>query len=116
MADAAGAVPFVELFQSLPLARRRRLVRRFGEDQVLAAMMGSGSLRTAQLPPPGNWGIWVILAGRGFGKTPAGAEWLHGAAAAGGKRIALVAPTLDVARAVNVPLIASNLQNRVSGA
>jgi phage terminase large subunit-like protein len=102
MADAAGAVPFVELFQSLPLATRRRLVRRFGEDQVLAAMMGSGSLRTAQLPPPGNWGIWVILAGRGFGKTHAGAEWVHGAAAAGGKRIALVAPTLDVARAVMV--------------
>lgn len=27
-----------------------------------------------QLAPPGNWQTWLILAGRGFGKTRAGAE------------------------------------------
>jgi phage terminase large subunit-like protein len=32
--------------------------------------------RTEQLPPPGNWRIWYIQAGRGAGKTRAGAEWL----------------------------------------
>ena len=26
-----------------------------------------------QLPPPGDWRIWLMLAGRGFGKTRAGA-------------------------------------------
>ncbi len=30
----------------------------------------------AQLPPPGEWRIWLMLAGRGFGKTRAGAEWV----------------------------------------
>jgi phage terminase large subunit-like protein len=33
--------------------------------------------RPAQLPPPGNWRTWLILAGRGFGKTRAGAEWVR---------------------------------------
>ena len=32
--------------------------------------------RREQLPPPGFWNIWVILAGRGFGKNFAGSNWL----------------------------------------
>ena len=32
--------------------------------------------RREQLPPEGNWLIWIIMAGRGFGKTYAGANWL----------------------------------------
>lgn len=59
--------------------------------------------REEQLPPPGNWRIWMILAGRGFGKTRAGAEWvrmtaeLHPAA-----RIAPVSASLAEAHAVMV--------------
>jgi phage terminase large subunit-like protein len=34
--------------------------------------------RSAQLPPSGNWSFWVVLAGRGFGKTRTGAEWVRG--------------------------------------
>lgn len=33
--------------------------------------------RPAQLPPPGSWRTWLILAGRGFGKTRTGAEWVR---------------------------------------
>jgi phage terminase large subunit-like protein len=29
-----------------------------------------------QLPPEGEWRVWLMLAGRGFGKTRAGAEWV----------------------------------------
>lgn len=32
--------------------------------------------RPNQMPPPGDWGVWNILAGRGFGKTRVGAETL----------------------------------------
>lgn len=32
--------------------------------------------RPEQLEPAGDWHIWLILAGRGFGKTRTGAEWL----------------------------------------
>lgn len=31
--------------------------------------------RPAQLPPDGDWRIWLILAGRGFGKSRAVNEW-----------------------------------------
>ena len=32
--------------------------------------------RDNQRPPTGDWRVWLILAGRGFGKTRCGAEWL----------------------------------------
>ncbi|UWQ23066.1 DNA-packaging protein [Jannaschia sp. W003] len=31
-----------------------------------------------QLPPDGAWRTWVVLGGRGAGKTRAGAEWVRG--------------------------------------
>ena len=33
--------------------------------------------RDSQLPPDGDWDTWLILAGRGFGKTRTGAEWVR---------------------------------------
>ena len=32
--------------------------------------------RDTQRPPPGQWTTWLVLAGRGFGKTRTGAEWV----------------------------------------
>jgi phage terminase large subunit-like protein len=32
--------------------------------------------RPEQMPPPGEWLIYLILSGRGFGKTRCGAEWI----------------------------------------
>ena len=32
--------------------------------------------RPEQQEPEGNWAIWLILAGRGWGKTRTGSEWL----------------------------------------
>ena len=59
--------------------------------------------QTGQLAPPGDWRVWLMMAGRGFGKTRAGAEWMRGIAEAdGGARIALVAATLGEARSVMV--------------
>ncbi|WP_246605043.1 DNA-packaging protein [Aquisediminimonas sediminicola] len=59
-----------------------------------------------QLPPDGDWRTWVIMAGRGFGKTRAGAEWVRSVAenARAGEtvRIALVGATMEEARAVMV--------------
>ena len=34
--------------------------------------------RADQLPPPGDWTSWLILGGRGAGKTRSGAEWIRG--------------------------------------
>jgi phage terminase large subunit-like protein len=49
--------------------------------------------RTAQLPPPGDWSIWLLLAGRGFGKTHALSQCVHTAIRAGVERINYVGPT-----------------------
>ena len=57
----------------------------------------------SQLPPPGEgWRVWLMMAGRGFGKTRAGAEWVHKLARCGKRRIALVAASIDDARSVMV--------------
>lgn len=59
--------------------------------------------RPNQLPPPGAWRTWLVLAGRGFGKTRTGAEWIRSqveTSACG--RLALVAPTAADARDVMV--------------
>jgi phage terminase large subunit-like protein len=59
--------------------------------------------RQEQLPPAGDWRIWLIMAGRGFGKTRAGAEWVRRIAESKpNARIALIATSLSEARAVMV--------------
>ena len=58
--------------------------------------------RDTQEPPPGDWRYWLILAGRGFGKTRTGAEWVKGQIAAGCRRIALVGPTAADVRNVMI--------------
>ena len=56
-----------------------------------------------QLPPESDWRTWLIIAGRGFGKTRAGAEWVLAQVRAGTPvRIALVAATVDEAKRVMV--------------
>jgi len=59
--------------------------------------------RPNQLPPDGEWRVWLVLAGRGFGKTRTGAEMIRALATAGtAQRLALVAPTAGDARDVMV--------------
>lgn len=53
-------------------------------------------------PEKAGWRVWLMLAGRGFGKTRAGAEWIHRIAMTGRKQIALVGATIDEARAIMV--------------
>jgi phage terminase large subunit-like protein len=50
--------------------------------------------RPNQIPPTESWRTWLILAGRGFGKTRTGAEWVKDQVQNHGKRrIALVGRT-----------------------
>jgi predicted phage terminase large subunit-like protein len=59
--------------------------------------------RPAQRPPLGPWRVWLLLAGRGFGKTRTGAEYVRAMVGMRkARRIALVAPTAADARGVMV--------------
>lgn len=81
-------------------------------DDALAAMPWIWSLWAApghQLAPAGDWRVWVILGGRGAGKTRAGAEWLRGEvegatplAPGRARRVCLLGETIEQVRAVMV--------------
>ena len=58
--------------------------------------------RPNQLPPDGDWLTWVIMTGRGWGKTRTGAEWVRDRVNEGARRIALVGRTPADARDVMV--------------
>ncbi len=58
--------------------------------------------RPDQVAPEGVWRVWLILAGRGWGKTRTGAEWIRSEVARGVKRIALVGATAADVRDVMV--------------
>jgi phage terminase large subunit-like protein len=63
----------------------------------------TGWAHDGQLPPPGDWRVWMIRAGRGFGKTRAGAEWISEVARSNPEgRIALVGATADEVRRVMI--------------
>ena len=56
-----------------------------------------------QIPPEGAWLVWLVMGGRGFGKTRAGAEWVRAIAEADPfARIALVGASLGEVRSVMV--------------
>ena len=93
----------------------RRFVRLSREEQraLIAGLSPADALAfdadfetwaaKGQLPPQKDgWRTWLMMAGRGFGKTRAGAEWVHRLARGRPMRIALVAATIEEARAVMV--------------
>lgn len=89
---------------SLSPERRALAIDLLGEDDMRALDRSWPMWRHGgQQMPSGDWRTWVIMAGRGYGKTRAGAEWLRQLVDAGERlQIALVAATLEEARKVMV--------------
>ena len=89
---------------SLPELSRKTFLESLDSEEI-AALEESWlfTARAEQLPPDGDWRIWLIQSGRGWGKTRTGAEWVHLMAMTNpGIRIALVARTAADARDVMV--------------
>ena len=85
---------YAEIVSAMPLAR----VRTLNEIRVQWRELARGD----QLPPHGDWLVWLLLGGRGAGKTRAGAEWIRAQITGGARRIALVAPSYNEAREVMI--------------
>ncbi len=85
-----------------PAALTRRLSR--AAEEVIELLHSDWALRARadQTAPKCSWIIWLLLGGRGSGKTRAGAEWVRERIMAGARRIALVAPTYNDAREVMI--------------
>jgi phage terminase large subunit-like protein len=63
----------------------------------------SAHARPEQLEPAGTWNIWLILSGRGWGKSRTGAEWVKSLIVSGkAKRVALVGATAADVRDVMI--------------
>jgi len=83
---------------------RDRLIRELAEDAA-QELRNDWTVwaRPEQLPPPGDWRVWLLMAGRGFGKTRTGAETVRSRIGAGvARRVALVGPTAADVRDVMV--------------
>ena len=89
MGNEGGVDAFI---QAIGIAEAKRIA----EDEW------DSTARPAQLPPEGDWRVWLFMGGRGAGKTRAGAEWIRSRIAAGARRIALIAPALNDAREVMI--------------
>lgn len=71
------------------------------DQQAYVMQNWEGSARLDQIAPRvSDWSVWLVLGGRGSGKTRTGAEWVLQQVRRGAERIALVAPTLHDAREV----------------
>jgi phage terminase large subunit-like protein len=89
--------------ESLPKEHREQLVQNLSDEdatEVKEYLENKWEFqgRHSQKPPPGDWRVWLLLAGRGFGKTRAGAEFVRAMVnSKKARRIALVGSTaLDV--------------------
>jgi phage terminase large subunit-like protein len=66
---------------------------------VASRLLWLEDARENQIPPEGDWLTWLIMSGRGWGKTRTGAEWIaHHAITQDRTRWAVVAPTFADAR------------------
>ncbi|MEA3000719.1 MAG: hypothetical protein QOK17_2552 [Sphingomonadales bacterium] len=93
----ARALFILEVLGSLTPVQRRTSLTTFPPPALRAIYEEWWwGVHRGQAEPDSDWRIWAIVAGRGFGKTRAGAEWVWARAREDGKaRIALVAATID---------------------
>lgn len=94
----------IRLFHSLSPERQRSMIEEMSPTEVLALdpYFEMWARKGQRMPDGDGWRVWLMLAGRGFGKTRAGAEWVQQLAMRRGVRIALVGANIDEARSIMV--------------
>ncbi|HYG30139.1 MAG TPA: terminase family protein [Allosphingosinicella sp.] len=92
----------IERVAMMAAPQRRKFVALLSSEEREVLTMWEGQARPAQQIPKGDWRTWLMMAGRGFGKTRVGSEWVIEMAESPGMRIALVGPTEDEARSVMI--------------
>lgn len=73
-----GELSDFDRFRTLPDEERGRRLALLSDGEALAlAYDWDFHSRPKQKTPSGDWQNWLIMAGRGFGKTRVGAEWVR---------------------------------------
>lgn len=94
-----------ELLASLSESERQKVLMGMTEDQIekLLYDWSFWGRPKQQEPTDVDWFVWLYLAGRGSGKTRAGAEWIRKRVETGqGRRIAMIGETVSDVRDVMV--------------
>ena len=92
-----------DLFRAMPLEERKARLARLTQKQVDELLWDWAFwARPEQLLPPGDWITWLILAGRGFGKTRTGAETVRQWVREGSTLVNLIGATADDARDIMI--------------
>jgi predicted phage terminase large subunit-like protein len=74
---APGTGSWISWLASLPTTNRKRFVESLDAEELRAFENDwTFQARPEQLPPDGDWLTWLILSGRGWGKTRTGAEFV----------------------------------------
>ena len=97
--DATADLSVIEALALLPEPERNQIIDGLGPERAAHLVNDWQSwARPKQLPPPGDWLVWMLRAGRGFGKTRTGAGWTHERATTERRWIAYIAKTPADAR------------------
>lgn len=88
---------------SLPPTKRTAVLNNLTDAEV-AYLLHDWEFwaRPEQLPPESAWRIWAIIAGRGFGKTRTGGEWIRDQVKQGFALCNLIGATADDARDIMI--------------
>lgn len=98
-----GNVSKIELLASLSAEERAEALEGFSDDEVEKLLWDwRANARPNQILPDGDWLFWLLLAGRGFGKTRTGAEGVREWAENPHERILMIAPTAADVRDVMI--------------
>jgi len=83
------------LITEMSYEEREKVISDFNDEHAQSFLHSWGVYRRpSQATPVGDWRVWLILAGRGWGKTRTGAEFIREQVDAGNaEHIALVGPT-----------------------
>jgi phage terminase large subunit-like protein len=103
MSAPSSQTGLLDQLRNLPQAEREALLASLTDAEAVTLFYDWGFwARTNQLAPQWDWSVWLILAGRGFGKTRCGAEQVRLWVKNGSEYVNLIAATADDLRDVMV--------------
>lgn len=95
MRSRSPLVSIASQFRDRPKEELAEALEDMSDEEVVALMYDWTGVwaRDSQQPPPGEWAIWLVMTGRGFGKTRIGAEWIIDGARRGMRFMRIIART-----------------------
>ena len=89
-------------FRKLTNDAKKKILKSFSKRELEQwAYCWRAHARPNQLPPDGDWRFWLLMAGRGFGKSRVGAEWVREQARVE-KYVNIIGATADDARDIMI--------------